>query len=87
METTIDEAGRLTIPEAIRESTGLVPGTVVSVTMRDGVIELRRREDDTALVLEDGVLVFTGKPLDDLERAVREQREARIRSFDRQIGS
>jgi AbrB family looped-hinge helix DNA binding protein len=40
MKTTIDAAGRVIIPKAIRDSLGLVDGTPLEVTMRDGAVIL-----------------------------------------------
>lgn len=41
MRTTIDRAGRLVVPKAIRELLRLESGGEVEVTERDGVIEVR----------------------------------------------
>lgn len=41
METTIDEAGRVVIPKAIRERAGLAGGGPVEITERDGLIEIQ----------------------------------------------
>ena len=40
MSVTIDTAGRLVIPKAIREEAGLLPGEPLEVTIRDGRIEI-----------------------------------------------
>jgi AbrB family looped-hinge helix DNA binding protein len=40
MKTTIDHAGRLVIPKAIRTQAGLTPGTVLDIRWHDGCIEL-----------------------------------------------
>jgi AbrB family looped-hinge helix DNA binding protein len=42
MRTTIDKAGRLVIPAAIRERAGLSPGAVLEVTEDEFGIRLRR---------------------------------------------
>ena len=40
MRTTIDAAGRLVIPQAIRREAGLRPGSQVDVRLIDGRIEI-----------------------------------------------
>ena len=40
MRITIDSAGRLVIPKALRAAVGIVSGGTVEVTVRDGRIEL-----------------------------------------------
>ena len=42
MRTTIDKAGRLVIPAAIRERAGLAPGVEIEVWLDDGAVRLER---------------------------------------------
>ncbi len=42
MRTTIDKAGRLVIPAAVRERLGLEPGTTLEVTVDEVGIRLER---------------------------------------------
>ena len=42
MRTTIDKAGRVVIPAAVRERAGLVPGTALDVTVDELGIRLER---------------------------------------------
>ncbi len=41
METTIDRAGRLVLPKAVRKALGLVDGGRVEVSERDGEVTIR----------------------------------------------
>jgi len=50
MRTTIDKAGRVVIPAAIRERAGLAPGTELEVTIEDGSVRLARRVSGPKLV-------------------------------------
>jgi AbrB family looped-hinge helix DNA binding protein len=43
MKTTIDKAGRVVIPAAIRIRAGLAHGTELDVRLEDGVVRLFRR--------------------------------------------
>ena len=49
METTIDKAGRLVVPKAVREASGLRPGTHVRFLVRDGRIEIEPVPLDVSL--------------------------------------
>jgi len=40
MTTTIDKAGRVVIPAAVRERLGLLPGTELAVSADDGTVRL-----------------------------------------------
>jgi AbrB family looped-hinge helix DNA binding protein len=42
MRTTIDKAGRVVIPAAVRERMGFLPGTELSITMDDFGVRLER---------------------------------------------
>jgi len=42
MRTTIDKAGRVVIPAAVRERAGLEPGTELEITMDDLGVRLER---------------------------------------------
>ena len=78
METTLDKFGRIVIPKKVREHHGLGPGTVLTIESRDDDIVLHPRRSEPDLVVEDGVLVFTGEAEGDLEQAVERQREERM---------
>lgn len=61
MKTTIDKAGRVVIPKAIRDQRHLVPGTEVEIVVADDRIELILPDDrvDAILVKKDGHLVVS----------------------------
>ena len=40
MRTTIDAAGRLVVPKALREELGLTPGAELDITVVDGHLEV-----------------------------------------------
>lgn len=55
MTTTIDKAGRLIIPAAIRERQGLSPGTEIEITVDELGIRLRRAVPGPEIVEEGGL--------------------------------
>lgn len=79
MEATLDRFGRIVIPKRVREEFGLDPGTVLEIEGDEGRIVLSPRRDEPDLVREDGVLVFTGEAVGDLESAVEALRHRRSR--------
>ena len=42
MRTTIDKAGRVVIPAAVREKVGLTPGTELEITVDDTGVRIER---------------------------------------------
>jgi AbrB family looped-hinge helix DNA binding protein len=50
MQTTIDKAGRVVVPAAVRERLGLEPGTVLEVTVEETGIRLERVAQGPQLV-------------------------------------
>ncbi len=42
MRSTIDKAGRVVIPAAVRDRAGLVPGTELEITLDDAGVRLER---------------------------------------------
>jgi AbrB family looped-hinge helix DNA binding protein len=50
MKTTIDKAGRVVIPAAIRVRAGLAPGTEIDVSIEDGSVRLVRKTPGPKLV-------------------------------------
>ena len=78
MQTTIDSAGRIVIPKAIRERLGLVPGEPLELREREGHLEIEpaptpmrlvRRKHGTVAVPEAELPPLT----DELVRATLER--------------
>lgn len=75
MRTTIDRAGRLVVPKALRDRVGLEAGTEVEVTERGGelvlkpvgpVIRLEERRGRRVFVTDEPDVSFTNDDVRDL---------------------
>jgi AbrB family looped-hinge helix DNA binding protein len=83
MKSTIDEAGRVVIPKAIREAAGLKPGTPLVIEYRNGRVEIERKSPKVRLVRKGSVLVASipGAP----KMSVEETNQWIRKSRDREI--
>ncbi|MGI8726771.1 MAG: AbrB/MazE/SpoVT family DNA-binding domain-containing protein, partial [Solirubrobacterales bacterium] len=61
VKTTIDKAGRIVVPKALREAVGLTPGTTVDISEYGDGLHLAVGGRTGRLVEEDGLLVATGE--------------------------
>lgn len=70
MRTTIDDAGRVIVPKAIRDALGLVGGSPLEIELRDGTVVLEPPATPVRLVRRKGALVAEPeKPLPKLTAA------------------
>jgi AbrB family looped-hinge helix DNA binding protein len=58
MKTTIDRAGRVVIPKALRDRAGLRPGTELEIRCSNGVIEVAPAAPRGRVVREGAFLVW-----------------------------
>ncbi len=76
---SVDESGRILIPEGIRNKLGLSPGmTLIVEPGENGEVWLRPQPESTQLVYESGVLVVDGKLTGDVNDIVQREREHRM---------
>ena len=85
MKTSIDSAGRLVLPKAIRDEANLQPGDPLEVTFRDGRIEIEPAPREVRIMQRHGFRV--AEPVGPFEtlregtvRKTREQGRARRKS-------
>ena len=80
METTIDKAGRLVVPKAVREASQLYPGTRVRFRVQGGRVEiepvplkisLERRGSTVVAVPREGRPVLTAAEVDETTANLR----------------
>ena len=81
IQTTIDSAGRLALPETVRDQAGIQPGMTLEISVQDGRIEIEPVPCDVRIVqrgpLYVAVPVEGGPALTEetVERVRREIRE------------
>jgi len=88
MRTTIDHAGRVVIPKALRERAGLKPGTEIEIRLNEGVVEIAAPPPKGYLVRKGSVLVWhvPGAPKvsqEEINRTIEEIRNERGQLEDR----
>lgn len=84
VEAILDKFGRIVIPKKIREDFNLRPGSPISIEEGKGEILLKPIEEKPTLIEKDGIMVFTGVPLEDIENHIdvtRQQRSRLLRGF------
>ena len=81
METSLDRFGRIVIPKKIREDFNLKAGSPIRIEEGEEEIILKPVYGEPNLHVKDGVLVFTGTPLEDLGDALARHREERMKSI------
>lgn len=67
MTVTIDRAGRVVLPKAIRERFHLVPGTELELTVGSDGVKLATRESQPSLLSTRGVLIHQGSGSADID--------------------
>jgi len=86
IQITLDDSGRIVIPESLQSKLGLTPGMTLVVERDDlGEVSLRPQPESSELVNKGGVLVARGEVVGDLSSAVKAVRESRLALFLRQV--
>ena len=61
MKTTIDRAGRIVVPKALRRALGLQPGSEIELRAADGLIEMEPLPLEVRMERRGGLLVAVPK--------------------------
>ena len=77
METALDKFGRIVIPKKIRDDFNLKPGSQIRIEENEQAIILKPVAGEPSLRWKDGVLVFSGAPIGDLDKALEKHRGGR----------
>lgn len=87
IEITIDNRGRIVIPESLRNQLGLQPGmTLVVEKADDDNVRLSPLAETPTLIDEGGILVITGEPLSDVSDIARQERDRRVSDLLQRVG-
>ena len=79
---TLDQAGRLMIPKALRQELHLGPGDTLQLESEGDRITLRPVRPEALLKKEQGVWVFQGEPANaSIPDLIDQQREKRLREL------
>jgi AbrB family looped-hinge helix DNA binding protein len=79
MKTTIDGAGRIVVPKAVRDQLHLTPGSELEIDVLDDSVVIRHRDVSEPLVEKQGILIHHGPNQADIDVVafLRTQRNAR----------
>ncbi|HTP06476.1 MAG TPA: AbrB/MazE/SpoVT family DNA-binding domain-containing protein [Nitrospirota bacterium] len=79
MKTTLDRFGRVVVPKDIRDRLGLRPGAEIEIDEKGNEVVLKPVEQEPALMVREGILVYSGTATGDLRGAVRAHRDERLK--------
>lgn len=82
METRIDKFGRVVIPKTVRNHLGLKTGSVLQIEESNHDIILKVVDNSPKFKIKEGVTVYTGKAIDDIESAIEEERDHRLKDLE-----
>lgn len=77
MQTSVDKFGRVLVPKTIRDHLGLHPGMHLFIEEHGQEILIKVANEEEPVERRQGVLVFIGKAVGNIERSVNASREER----------
>ena len=78
MNVVVDRFGRLVLPKTVRNHFGLEAGSELDLEEVAGTIVLRLVDERPSLEMDNGVLVFTGKAVGNIEDVLTQVRNDRL---------
>ncbi len=77
-QLTVDQFGRIEIPEKIRQQLGINNQTKLSLKVENGQLIIQPLKPELETYYEDGILVFKAEPIGNTETIIDELRTERI---------
>ena len=77
-QLSLDQFGRVEIPEKIRQQLGINSETKLSLKIENGQLILKPLKPELETYYEDGILVFKAEPMGNTETIIDELRTERI---------
>ncbi|NEQ35275.1 MAG: AbrB/MazE/SpoVT family DNA-binding domain-containing protein [Okeania sp. SIO3I5] len=77
-QLTVDQFGRIEIPEKIRQQLGIDNQTKLFLKVENGQLIIQPLKPELETYYEDGILVFTAEPIGNTEIIIDELRTERI---------
>ena len=81
MLTTIDKFGRILIPKKVREHLGIKPASALNIKDDGKRIIIEPVSEEEPIVEKDGLLIFTGKVLSNLDQELELNRKQRMKNL------
>ncbi len=81
MQASMDKFGRIVIPKQIREHLGWEIHSIIEIEEFDHQISLKAIDDQPKLMVESGILVFSGKANGDMNQMLSLTREERLKNL------
>ncbi|GAB4193354.1 MAG: AbrB/MazE/SpoVT family DNA-binding domain-containing protein [Coleofasciculaceae cyanobacterium] len=78
---TLDQFGRLLIPEEIREQLGLTSATQFTLVVQDGKLILEPLSQESKVYYSGTALVVESEPIGNLETVLDDLKQERIEEF------
>lgn len=82
MQSSIDKFGRIVIPKQIREHLGWDINSIIEIEELDHQVSLKAIDEQPKFIVENGILVFSGKASGDMKETLILIREERLKNLE-----
>ena len=81
MQTTLDKFGRITLPKAMRVHLGIDADTLLEMKEQGDAVIIRVVRNKQYLAMENGLLVYTGKVIGNVDQILDDMRDERLKDM------